>query len=259
VQPPTNNREDILAAIDRFQLQRGTAVGSGILVSLKVLFPDAEFDLRSSNPRGDAATRGASLDQSQKQDKPAFKPVPAGSDGAAVINLLTDGQTTTGPEPRSSWMAAVAASRCGGHRHDSGELIGAEGWSMRVRLDEASLKTIANLTQGEYFYAGTANDLKVYESLNSSSSWKSGRQRSPHCSPRWPQSSRSLRRFFPCVQPDTVSGLAGQASSSAFVCCATAGPVNRGVARAAAPALRVNRLNFAGTSLTGALGGGQAT
>ena len=55
VQPPTNNREDILAAIDRFQLQRGTAVGSGILVSLKILFPDAEFDLRSSNPRGDAA------------------------------------------------------------------------------------------------------------------------------------------------------------------------------------------------------------
>jgi Ca-activated chloride channel family protein len=50
----------------------------------------------------------------------------------------------------------------------SGELIGAEGWSMRVRLDEASLKTIANLTQGEYFYAGTAADLKkVYESLNS--------------------------------------------------------------------------------------------
>jgi Ca-activated chloride channel family protein len=33
VQPPTENREDILAAIDRFQLQRGTAVGSGILVA----------------------------------------------------------------------------------------------------------------------------------------------------------------------------------------------------------------------------------
>jgi Ca-activated chloride channel family protein len=39
---------------------------------------------------------------------------------------------------------------------------------MRVRLDEASLKQIANVTQGEYFYAGTANDLKkVYESLSS--------------------------------------------------------------------------------------------
>ena len=39
---------------------------------------------------------------------------------------------------------------------------------MRVRLDEASLKAIANMTRGEYFYAGTATDLKkVYQSLNS--------------------------------------------------------------------------------------------
>ena len=28
---------------------------------------------------------------------------------------------------------------------------------MRVRLDEEALKTIANLTHGEYFYAGTAH------------------------------------------------------------------------------------------------------
>ena len=51
VQPPTENREDLLAAIDRFTLQRGTAVGSGILVSLKTIFPDVEFDLGRSNPR----------------------------------------------------------------------------------------------------------------------------------------------------------------------------------------------------------------
>ena len=38
-----------------------------------------------------------------------------------------------------------------------GEIIGVEGWSMRVRLDEESLKTIADITQGEYFYAGTAD------------------------------------------------------------------------------------------------------
>ena len=35
VQSPTHSREDILAAIERFALQRGTAVGSGILISLK--------------------------------------------------------------------------------------------------------------------------------------------------------------------------------------------------------------------------------
>jgi hypothetical protein len=48
-----------------------------------------------------------------------------------------------------------------------GETIGSEGWSMRVRLDEQALKTIANVTQGEYFYAGTATDLqKIYKNLN---------------------------------------------------------------------------------------------
>ena len=170
VQPPTNNREDILAAIDRFQLQRGTAIGSGILVSLKILFPDVEFDLRASNPRAETP-RSASLDQTQKQAKDEFKPVPPGSYSAAVIILLSDGQTTTGPDPIES--ARMAADRgvsvyTVGIGTTAGELIGAEGWSMRVRLDEASLKTIANLTQGEYFYAGTASDLKkVYEALNS--------------------------------------------------------------------------------------------
>jgi Ca-activated chloride channel family protein len=50
----------------------------------------------------------------------------------------------------------------------SGEIIGFEGWSMRVRLDEETLKNVSVLTQGQYFYAGTAQDLlKVYESLSS--------------------------------------------------------------------------------------------
>jgi Ca-activated chloride channel family protein len=39
---------------------------------------------------------------------------------------------------------------------------------MRVRLDEDTLKNIATLTRAEYFYAGTAQDLKkVYEGLSS--------------------------------------------------------------------------------------------
>jgi len=39
---------------------------------------------------------------------------------------------------------------------------------MRVRLDEEALKNIANLTKADYFYAGTAEDLKkVYQGLSS--------------------------------------------------------------------------------------------
>jgi len=169
VQSPTHSREDIVAAIDRFQLQRGTAVGSGILVALKMIFPDAEFDLRSSNPRRDAL-KSAPLDPTRSADKSAPQPVPPGSYESAAIVLLTDGQTTVGPDPIES--ARIAADRgvrvyTVGIGTQSGETIGAEGWSMRVRLDEETLKTIANITRGEYFYAGTATDLqKIYKSLN---------------------------------------------------------------------------------------------
>ena len=112
VQAPTQNREEILAAIDRFQLQRATAIGSGILVSLKTIFPDAEFDLRSWNPRADSlrdSGRGGLPDQAGDQKKPAFKPVAPGSYTSAVIILLTDGQSNVGPNPIEA--ARMAADR----------------------------------------------------------------------------------------------------------------------------------------------------
>jgi Ca-activated chloride channel family protein len=170
VQPPTRNREDILAAIDRFQLQRGTAVGSGILVSLKMIFPDVDIDLRASNPRDDA--RGAPLGKAGAgaPGKVAPKAAPAGSYTSAAIVLLTDGQTTTGPNPTEA--ARMAADRgvrvfTVGIGTANGEILGSEGWSMRVRLDEDALKNIAEITHGEYFYASNSPDLnKIYQSLN---------------------------------------------------------------------------------------------
>ena len=48
-----------------------------------------------------------------------------------------------------------------------GDSISFEGWTMRVKLDEDTLKSISTMTMGEYFYAGTAADLKkVYQSLS---------------------------------------------------------------------------------------------
>ncbi|MGH8683626.1 MAG: VWA domain-containing protein [Burkholderiales bacterium] len=170
VQAPTQSREDVLAAIDRFQLQRGTAIGSGIIVALATIFPDAGIDVGSMIYGRDAlrdSRRGLPPDQNAPK---AFTPVPPGSHASAVIILLTDGQRTTGPD--SLEAARMAADRgvrvfTVGIGTTSGEVIGFEGWSMRVRLDEATLKQIANLTLGEYFYAGTATDLKkVYRTLN---------------------------------------------------------------------------------------------
>jgi Ca-activated chloride channel family protein len=168
VQSPTNNRDDLLAAIDRFQLQRATAIGNAIVVSLATIFPDAKIDIAAVN-----STRrggGVPLPSDATPDGPAFKPVPPGSYPSAVIILLTDGQATTGVDPiEAAKMAADRGVRIYtvGIGTKEGEILRTEGWSMRVRLDEDSLKTISTLTRGEYFYAGTAMDLKkVYSALN---------------------------------------------------------------------------------------------
>ncbi|MEK6246196.1 MAG: VWA domain-containing protein [Pseudomonadota bacterium] len=170
VQAPTDDREAINAAIDRMQLQRATATGSGLIVSLATLFPDAGFDV-STALFGREARRNAPIGDAKKDPKKDFKPVPPGSYNSAVIILMTDGQRTTGPDPIE--IAKLAADRgvrvyTVGFGTTSGEVIGFEGWSFRVRLDEETLKTIATMTQGEYFHAGSAADLKkVYQTLNS--------------------------------------------------------------------------------------------
>ena len=46
--PPTVTMS--LAAINRLELQRATAIGSGILVSLKAIFPEVDFDLGIVKP-----------------------------------------------------------------------------------------------------------------------------------------------------------------------------------------------------------------
>jgi Ca-activated chloride channel family protein len=172
VQPPTDDREAVIAAIDRIQLQRATATGSGLIVSLATLFPDAGFDV-STALFGRDAPRNAPFGEARKSPEPKkdFKPVEPGSYSNAVVILLSDGQRTTGPDPIE--VAKMAADRgvrvyTVGFGTTAGEIIGFEGWSFRVRLDEETLKTVALMTRGEYFYAGTAADLKkVYRALNS--------------------------------------------------------------------------------------------
>ncbi len=164
VQAPTLDRDDVNASIDRFQLQRGTAIGSGLVLSLATLFPEAGIDL--SQITGQRNMPPGPNDKPRQE----FAPVPPGSYASAAIILLTDGQRTTGPD--SLEAAKMAADRgvrvyTVGIGTKEGETIGFEGWSMRVRLDEETLKSIANLTRGDYFYAGTAADLKkVYQGLS---------------------------------------------------------------------------------------------
>ena len=166
VQPPTFSREDVTAAIDRFQLQRGTAIGSGLVLSLATIFPDAGIDLAQITGQ-----RAMPPTPDEAREKTPFVPVEPGSYASAAVILLTDGQRTTGPDPMEA--AKMAAERgvkvyTVGVGTKAGEIIGFEGWSMRVKLDEDTLKAIANATRANYFYAGSAEDLKqVYQGLSS--------------------------------------------------------------------------------------------
>ncbi len=168
-QLPTTSRDELVAAIDSFQLQRATATGNAIVVSLATLFPDAGIDLADFS--GPSRQQGISLDRAGRKPAEPPKPVPPGSYSSAAIIMLTDGQRTTGVDPLDAAKAAadrgVRVYTVGVGTVD-GETIGFEGWSMRVRLDEETLKAVANRTAAEYFYAGTAADLhKVYETLSS--------------------------------------------------------------------------------------------
>ena len=179
VQNPTTDRVALNAAVDRFELQRGTAVGSGILVSLSTLFPQEDFPITNFSARqwpaamasaaainfGDRFGGRALGDRGPtKRPKKKHVPVEPGSYKNAVIILLTDGQTNAGYDPIE---AARIASEYGvrvytvGFGTTQGNVVGFGGFSMRAQLDEDALKKIADMTRGRYFHAASAEDLKA--------------------------------------------------------------------------------------------------
>ena len=179
VQAPTENREELTGAIERFQLQRGTATGSGLLVALATMFPDDGIDVEAAvyntgsfgSPFGRQG--GSSLDRTRK-DKREKKPVvavPVGSYRGGSIILLSDGRRTTGPDPLE--VAKMAADRgvrvytVGFGSQAGANIPSMEGWSFWATLDEKTLKQVAGITGGEYYQAVSGDDLgKIYEKLN---------------------------------------------------------------------------------------------
>jgi Ca-activated chloride channel family protein len=183
VQAPTLDREALIAAVDSFDLRRGTAVGAGVLTSLATIFPDQDFDeLQGDNPfdqLGMPSARGLDSrpiggigepDGPPKMSVAEHVPVEPGSYQSAVVILLTDGATTVGPDPIA---AGRLASEYGvrvftvGFGSTEGDVVDFGGRSMRAQLDAESLKSIADLTRAQYFEAQSAADLnKVYSSLS---------------------------------------------------------------------------------------------
>jgi Ca-activated chloride channel family protein len=167
---PTIVRADVLAAIDNLRPQMYTAAGSGLVAALQAIFPDDPLDLSRLSPaRSELQPAPLGTLKETEEEGPGFKPVPAGSNTSAAIVLLSDGRTNVGVEPLDA--ARLAADRgvrvftVGFGTAEGGFVDFGGGW-MRTQLDEETLKAIAEITGGEYFYARTASDLRgAYETL----------------------------------------------------------------------------------------------
>ena len=172
VQKPTESAKELSEAIDRFQLQRHTATGSALVVSLAALFPDGGFDVATLTfgAPGGPGSRGVAIDAPKEAPRARPPPVKPGSYRSGIVVLLSDGQRTTGPDPIA--IAKLAADRgvrvyTVGFGSVEGATIEFGEWSARVRLDEETLKAVADITRAEYFHAASAADLlKVYDELN---------------------------------------------------------------------------------------------
>ena len=161
VQTPTKDHDQVIAAINRLRPQRATAIGRGMLASLDAIFLDSE----ETAPSVIALHRLAG-----EPTGPTPPPVPVGADHTATIVLLSDGQNNQFPAPQQ--VIEDAASRgirvfTVGVGSADGTVVRIQGRSVRTRLDEATLKQIAEQTDGQYFNASNEKDLRaVYENLS---------------------------------------------------------------------------------------------
>jgi len=171
VQAVTESRIDLVEAVDRFQLQRGTATGSGLLLALATLMPDAGINLESSIYGENFGRPDPAKQLEPKKIIPQHQPVPPGSYSAGAIVLLSDGRRTTGLDPLevarkvSQYGVKVYTVAFG---TPDGFIPGYDGYSFYAKVDEEALQAIAKITQGEFFRASNGDDLKqIYEHLSS--------------------------------------------------------------------------------------------
>ena len=154
---PSDDQSQVLAAIDRLGPERGTSIGRGIVSSMTAIAA-AERDPEA----------GYYTNKSPEPD--ALPPVVTpGSFAPAAIVLLTDGENNQQPDPIA---AAQAAAERGirifpvGLGTEAGTTIEVEGFRVHSRLDEPSLRRIAELTDGKYYAAAAPEELAgIYDDI----------------------------------------------------------------------------------------------
>jgi Ca-activated chloride channel family protein len=163
VQAPTRDKDLVQKAIDRLRPQRGTNIGGGLQTALDALFEG------SDSPRPTVAPTGAA-----ELSRPSATPPPteAARDQKtppASIVLVSDGESNVGPP---ALEVAQEAQKAGikvytvGIGTKEGVNLSIQGRRVFTRLDEDTLKGMADLTGGRYLSAQNESELRsVYDEL----------------------------------------------------------------------------------------------
>ena len=163
VQSPTTDHDLVIKAIDRLRTQRATAIGRGLLTSLDAIFENDE----EIPPSVQALQR---LEQTGGQGPMPTRPPGGTLNAPATIILLSDGQNNQFPAPLQIIGEAISRGirvYTVGVGSAEGTILRLQGRQIRTRLDEATLKQIAELTEAEYYNASNSADLReVYEKLS---------------------------------------------------------------------------------------------
>jgi Ca-activated chloride channel family protein len=148
-QSPTYDRTQVMAAIDRLAIGRGTSIANGIAAAIKSI-------------ESKTAEKNTNFYSNRSEPTPEPTPVPTGFFQPAVVVLLSDGENNVPPDPGE----AVAYARDRGIRvhtvgigTPNGATIEMEGFKIRSRLDGRQLEAIAQATAGTYFVAESVEDL----------------------------------------------------------------------------------------------------
>jgi Ca-activated chloride channel family protein len=171
-QAPTEEKDALRRALENLPLQYGSALGSGLLISLEALLPgsgiDAQKIINESADNG-GPRKPADLGKSLDTPKPKETEASASRGRNMAIVLMSDGQSNMGPELIK--MAELAASLevkvyTVGIGTPEGDVVQIQGRSMRVKLEDEALKKVANITQGTYYRADSTEGLaKIYDQL----------------------------------------------------------------------------------------------
>lgn len=154
-QAPTRSKDDVIKSLDRLHAQTGTALGNGVLVALTTLLPEtttaAAMLMSEDAPPPSTRADGAIGGTSGGANDPDVRP---GSYRAGAIVVFSDGGNNAGTSiAQAAQLAADNGVRvyAVGVGTPEGVVLKADGWSSRVRLEEAALRQIAEMTGAQYF------------------------------------------------------------------------------------------------------------